>query len=174
MAGNLTHNSSIGSSDTMNPPDLSSYQGWIPVEDESYHFIDLYNFSPRIPRISQEAPESPEKLEWTEPSFASDLLGSSLWSTASLPRETTDNRLSPLHECSEELPTVSNEKETHDEAVEDSDGKRSKRSTSADQQAADAEEQRRIGRIIRSLEQFENEQKIYGKQQLKAIKDGFA
>ncbi|UKZ63736.1 uncharacterized protein TrAtP1_004960 [Trichoderma atroviride] len=173
--GYLTRNSSILSeSDTMCPHDWYLYQGWIPTEDESLQFGNSYNFSPWIPSISQEASETQEKLSWTDPGFASDMLDSSLWLTASLLEDTTDNQLKPLYECNEESSTVSDEKETHDAAMEDGDSTRREGSISDDQQATDGEEQRRLRRIIRNLEQFESEQKRYGKQQLRAIKDGRA
>ncbi|KAL6909096.1 hypothetical protein GGI43DRAFT_429737 [Trichoderma evansii] len=182
MASHLAHDRNIFGerNDTMDPPDLSSYQEWIPAEDESYQLDDSY-LSPWLPNIPEEAAfnsiqaaESPENLYWTEPEFASDLLDGSLWSTESSPRDIIDDQLSPLYECNEELPTVSDEKPTHDEAVEDRGNKRRKRSSSVDHQAADIEEQKRVRRIIRNLEHFENEQRLYGKQQLRAIKDGFS
>ncbi|KAM0514128.1 hypothetical protein ACHAPE_007219 [Trichoderma viride] len=176
MVGYLTRNRSIfDQSDTMCPPDWSLYQGMIPTEDELRQFSNSYSFSPWIPSISQEASKPPDRSSWAEPGFASDLLDSSLWLTASLLEDTIDNQLEPLYECNEESSTVSSEKETHDVVMEDGDSKGREGSTSTDQQATDAEEQermRRMRRIIQDLEQFENEQKIYGKQQLRAIKDG--
>jgi len=178
MVGYLTHNSSIfGQSNTMCPPDWSLYQGRIPTEDESRQFSNAYTFSRWIPIMSHEASRPPEKLSWTDPDFASDLLDGSLWLTASLLKDTTDNQLEPLYECDEELSTVSSEKETHDVAMEDGDDKGREGRTSTDQQATDAEEQRRmrrLRRIIQNLQQFEIEQKVYGKRQLRAIRDGFA
>lgn len=180
-AGYLRHNScALG--DTMDPPDMTSYQQLISTDDESYPIDDSYNLSHWLPRISPEAlffddtqiAESPEKPYWAEPDFASDLLDSSLWSTASLPRDTIDDQLTILYESSEAMPTVSDKKESQDESVVDNDFKRRKRSASVGEQDADMEGQKRLRRIIRSLEQFENEQKKYGKQQLKAIKDGLS
>ncbi|KAL7903096.1 hypothetical protein HDV63DRAFT_412183 [Trichoderma sp. SZMC 28014] len=177
----LTHNScALG--DTTNPSDLTSYQHWISTDDESYPIDETYNLSHWLPRNSPEAlffddtqlAESPEKPYWTEPDFASDLLDSSLWSTASSPRDTIDDQLTTLYEKNEAMPTVSNKKESQDESVVDTDYKRRKRSASIDEQDAEMEKQKRLQRIIRSLERFENEQKKYGKRQLKAIKDGSA
>lgn len=164
---------------TMDPPDLSSHQERVPTQGESYQVSDSHNFSPWLPSISEEAlldgtqaAESPEKLDCAEPGFAGDLLDSSSWSTASLPRDAADGQLSPVHEYNGELPMESDGEETRDEAVENRRGK-TRRSSTVDQQA-DTERQRRMLRIIRNLEHFENEQRLYGKQQLKAIKDGSA
>lgn len=173
MIGHLTHNSSIfGQSDTMCPAGWSLYQGWAPTEDESRQLGHLYTFSPWISNISQEASEPPEKSSWTDRGFASDWLDSSLGLTASLLIDTTDNQLEPIYECNEEPSIASDEKETHDVAMEDGDGKRRRGSTSTGQQTPDIEEQRRMRRIIQNLQQFENEQKSYGKRQLRAIQDG--
>ncbi|KAK1249766.1 hypothetical protein MKX08_009769 [Trichoderma sp. CBMAI-0020] len=171
----LTRNSHIfDQSDNMYPPDWSLYQGWVSTEDEPRQFSNSYKFSPWIPSISQEASEPPEKLSWADHGFASDLLDGSLWLTASLLEDTTDNQLEPLYDCNGESSTVSDDKETHDVAMEDGDSKRPEGSTPADQQATDGEKQRRLRRIIRNLEHFEDEQKTYGKQQLRAIKDSQA
>lgn len=175
MVGYLTHRSSIfGQSDIMCTPNWSLHWGWIPTEDEPHPFSKSYTFKPLIPSISQEAPEPQGKLSWADPGFASDVPDSSLWLAASLLKDTTDNRLAPLYECNEASSAVSGEKETHDVVMEDDDGKRRGSSNSADQQATDTEEQRRMRRIIQNLKQFESEQKKYGKQQLKAIKNSSA
>lgn len=180
MASHLTHNRDMFGerSDTMDPPNLSPYQEWVPAENELYQSDEQYNSDPWLPNFSEEALSnsaqptgSPENIYWTEPSFARDLLDGSLMPAKSSPREATDG--TPLYDCDEKSPAISDGKKAHDEAVEDRGSKRRKRSISADQQAADIEERRRVRRVIRYLEHFENEQRLYGKQQLKAIEDGF-
>ncbi|KAH8126409.1 hypothetical protein FP744_10005449 [Trichoderma asperellum] len=181
IASHLTHDWGIfdDRGDIMDPPNLSSYQEWIPAENEFYQLDDSYNASPWLPINPEEAlfnstqaTESSGNLHWIEPSLASDLLYDSIWSPRSSPRDITNVQPNPL--CNnEEPPSVSDKNETHNEAVEDHGSKR-RRSSSTDLQATDIAEQRRLRLIIRNLEQFENEQRIYGKRQLSAIKDGLA
>lgn len=58
--------------------------------------------------------------------------------------------------------------------IEKRNSKRRKRSTFSDHTESDDKEQRRIQHIVKNLEIFEKQQKMYGRQQLKAIRDGVA
>ncbi|PTB46159.1 hypothetical protein M441DRAFT_210168 [Trichoderma asperellum CBS 433.97] len=182
MASHLMHDWGIFDerSDIMDPPNLSSYQEWVPAENQFYQLDDSYNTSPWLPINPEEAlfnstqaTESLGSLNWVESSLASDLLDGSIWSPRSSPRNITNVQLNPLSN-NEKLPSIFDKNETHNEAVEDHGSKRRRRSSSTDLQATDITEQRRLRLIIRNLEHFENEQRIYGKRQLRAIKDGLA
>jgi hypothetical protein len=177
LANHLAHSRYIlgEPGDTMDHPNLSSYQQRIPTENESYQFNDSHNFNSWLPSISEEASldlqaAKSSQLYSAEPSFASDLPDSSSCSTASLPRDAADGQLSPLQEDIGKLPTRSDERRNYVEAVEVRGSKRRKRTTI--DQRANVEDQKRVRRIIRNLEHFEIEQKTYGKQQLRAIQDG--
>ncbi|KAL7957789.1 hypothetical protein V8C34DRAFT_305474 [Trichoderma compactum] len=120
-------------------------------------------------------PYSSEKLFWEQPSCDNDVPDNSLWSPTPTPRL-------DMFIVQTALPDTSTAEQRADDKkdggqapeIEKRNSKRRKGNTCSDHTATDDKEQRRIEQIVKNLEIFENQQKMYGRQQLKAIEDGVA
>lgn len=164
---------------------LSSYQEWIPAKDElcqsddqydQYDEYDQYNFGSWLAEISEETSfDNTQAAESPEYSLPNNPLDISRGSPTSASHSETDVQLAPLYDSNEQpLAIPRKEEETHFPTVELHISKRQKRSASLGHQTADIEEDGRLRRIVRNLKDHENEQRVFGQQQLKAIKDGYA
>ncbi|KAL7945833.1 hypothetical protein V8C42DRAFT_357469 [Trichoderma barbatum] len=164
-----------------NPLDLYPLQQWVPAKSESDEIINPYCFGPEIPVLLEatlvnavQAEELPESLCWTQPTFGSDLLDIPSWSDTSSPRGDAFNVQTTSPYIDKDYLSMDDSKGDHASDVEKRGNRRRKRSISPDHSEANDKEQRRMDHIVQNLKKFEYQQRMYGKQQLKAIKDGIA
>ncbi|KAL7791889.1 hypothetical protein V8C37DRAFT_381660 [Trichoderma ceciliae] len=141
--------------------------------------IDPYNFGPTMLDFSEtalingmQATELQENLYYAEPSSASILPENTPWQIKPTSCKDTSNiQLGPINDGDGKPSTISHRKEVQASAMEKHSGRRRKRSIFSSHKKEDAKENRRMGKIVRNLERFENQQRRYGKQQLRAIKN---
>ncbi|KAL5088412.1 hypothetical protein Trisim1_006620 [Trichoderma cf. simile WF8] len=120
-------------------------------------------------------PYSFENPYWGQPSCDNDVSENPSWSPTPTPRPDTFI----AHTTPPDIPIAeqrANDKKDGGPApeIKKRTSKRRKRSTFTTHTGSDDKEQRRIAHIVKNLQIFENQQKMYGRQQLKAIKDGIA
>ncbi|KAL6818762.1 hypothetical protein GGI42DRAFT_310658 [Trichoderma sp. SZMC 28013] len=121
----------------------------------------------------------PAKSELSEPiepySFDNDVPDNPSWSTSPTPRPNTFIAQTTPPDTTTAEQRVDDKKDGV-RALETQKRHHKRRKSSTFIYRADTEdkEQRRIRHIVKNLEIFENQQKMYGRQQLKAIKDGVA
>ncbi|KAL6814685.1 hypothetical protein V8C40DRAFT_269813 [Trichoderma camerunense] len=133
------------------PADPYPGQQCVPSKSEPSELVDPY---------------SSENLYWEQPSCDNDLPDNPSWSTAPTPRPPD----TPTAEQKED----DRKNGTQAPETEKRNSKRRKSSTFIYYTDTEDKEQRRIRHIVKNLQIFENQQRIYGRQQLKAIKDGIA
>ncbi|KAL7788027.1 hypothetical protein V8C43DRAFT_116820 [Trichoderma afarasin] len=165
--------------------DLSSN---MPFKHERYRYskprrmtdpVDPYPGQQCVPTKSELSelvdPYSSENQYWEQPSCDNDLPDNPSWSTAPTPRADTFI----AQTTSADTPTAEQNADDRKDDVEAPEAekrnsKRRKSSTFIYYTDREDKEQRRIRHIVKNLQIFEIQQRIYGRQQLKAIKDGIA
>ncbi|KAL6695037.1 hypothetical protein J3F84DRAFT_37350 [Trichoderma pleuroticola] len=142
------------------PVDSYPGQQCLPAKSEPSELVDPYSF---------------ENLYWDQPSCDNDRPDNPSWSTAPTPRpDTFIAQTTPPDAPTAEQKVDDRKDGVQSPETEQRNSKRRKSSTFIYRTDLDDKEQRRIRHIVKNLQIFENQQKMYGRQQLKAIKDGVA
>ncbi|KAK4085505.1 uncharacterized protein Triagg1_495 [Trichoderma aggressivum f. europaeum] len=164
------------------PVDSYLGQQCVPAKSELSEPTDPYSFGTGTAYMLDadlykkiKAEQWAENLYWEQPSCDNDVPNNPLWSPTPTPRLDTFIAQTAAPDTSTMEQRANDEKSGAQASETDKrNSRRRKRNTSIDHTAIDDKERRRIEHIVKNLEIFETQQKMYGRQQLKAIEDGVA
>ncbi|KAL6825991.1 hypothetical protein J3E69DRAFT_335539 [Trichoderma sp. SZMC 28015] len=139
--------------------------------------IDAYPGQQCVPAKSELSelvdPYSSENPYWEQPSCDDDLPDNPSWSTTPTPRpDTFIAKTTPPDNTTTKQKADDRKNGVRAPETETRNTKRRKSSTFIYYAGTEDKEQRRIRHIVKNLQIFEKQQRMYGRQQLKAIKDG--